>query len=204
MTRRPASEPALQSRRQRAGRKACGERQDGYWGAAERGHADQIEITVINDATARTASLQAGGVHIINRIEPKIVALVKRIPGVTIRNVPGKGHYVLIAHCNTAPFDNNDLRLALKYAVDREEMVAKILAGYGTVGNDTPMIKGYPLFDDDIEQRVFDPDKAKFHFKKSGHDGSILLRTSTSPSQGQSTPRSFSRQAPQSAASTSS
>ncbi|RVG81149.1 ABC transporter substrate-binding protein [Sinorhizobium meliloti] len=160
------------------GVKHVGERQDGYWGAAERGHADQIEITVINDATARTASLQAGGVHIINRIEPKIVALVKRIPGVTIRNVPGKGHYVLIAHCNTAPFDNNDLRLALKYAVDREEMMAKILAGYGTVGNDTPMIKGYPLFDDDIEQRVFDPDRAKFHFKKSGHDGSILLRTS--------------------------
>ena len=97
---------------------------------------------------------------------------------VTIRNVPGKGHYVMIAHCNTPPFDNNDLRLALKYAVDREEMVQKILSGYGTVGNDTPMIKGYPLFDDDIEQRKFDPEKAAEHFKKSGHSGSVLLRTS--------------------------
>lgn len=35
------------------GVKHVGELQDGYWGAAERGHADQIEITVINDATAR-------------------------------------------------------------------------------------------------------------------------------------------------------
>src|SRR3990170_113959 len=57
-------------------------------------------------------------------------------------------------------------------------MVQKILGGYGTVGNDTPMIKGYPLFDDDIEQRVYDAEKAAFHYKKSGHSGPVLLQTS--------------------------
>ena len=155
-----------------------GERHEGYWGSDKRGHADQVEITVINDATARTSALQGGQIHMMNRVEPKIVDLVKRVPGVTIRNVPGKGHYVFIAHCNTAPFDNNDLRLALKYAVDREEMVKKILGGYGSVGNDMPVTKAYALFSDDIEQRTYDPDKAAFHFKKSGHDGPVLLRTS--------------------------
>ena len=81
-------------------------------------------------------------------------------------------------HCNTAPFDNNDLRMALKLAMDREEMVDKILRGYGSVGNDFPINSAYPLFSDDIEQRKFDPDKAAFHYKKSGHYGSVLLRTS--------------------------
>ena len=38
--------------------------------------------------------------------------------------------------------------------------------------------QSYPLFTDDIEQRTFDPDKAAFHYKKSGHAGSVLLRTS--------------------------
>ena len=28
----------------------------------------------------------------INRVEPKIVELIKRVPGVTIQNVAGKGH----------------------------------------------------------------------------------------------------------------
>ena len=155
-----------------------GERFANYWMGDKMGFADQIEIIVINDATARTAALQGGQVHMINRVEPKIVDLVKRVPGVTIQNVSGRGHYVFIMHCNTAPFDNNDLRLALKYAMNREEMVEKILRGYGSVGNDFPINAAYPLFSDDIEQRTYDPDKAAFHFKKSGHDGPVLLRTS--------------------------
>ncbi len=155
-----------------------GERFANYWQGDKMGHADQIEIIVINDATARTSALQGGQVHMINRVEPKIVDLVKRVPGVTIQNVSGRGHYVFIMHCNTAPFDNNDLRLALKYAMNREEMVDKILRGYGSIGNDFPINAAYPLFSDDIEQRPFDTDKAAFHFKKSGHEGPVLLRTS--------------------------
>lgn len=143
-----------------------------------RGHADEFEILVINDATARTAALQGGQVDMINRLEPKIVDLVKRVPGVEVRSVAGRGHYVMIMHTNTAPFDNNDLRLALKYAIDREEMVEKVLRGYGSIGNDMPVNASYPLFDETIPQRMHDLDKAAFHYKKSGHDGSpIVLRT---------------------------
>jgi peptide/nickel transport system substrate-binding protein len=153
-----------------------GEKFANYW-RDDRGFADQIEIIVINDPTARTSALQAGQVDMINRVEPKVVELIKRVPGVTVQNVAGRGHYVFIMHCNTAPFDNNDLRLALKFALDREEMVQKILFGYGTVGNDTPINKAYPLYTE-IEQRKFDPEKAAEHYKKSGHSGSIILRTS--------------------------
>jgi peptide/nickel transport system substrate-binding protein len=142
-----------------------------------RGFADQVEILVINDDTARVAALQSGQVHMIERVPPKIVELVKRIPNVDIKSAPGRGHYVFIMHCDTAPFDNNDLRLALKYAINRQEMVDKILFGYGSIGNDMPINKAYPYFSDDVEQRTYDPDKAAFHFKKSGHNGPVLLRT---------------------------
>ena len=144
---------------------------------SDRGFADQVEILVINDDTARVAALQSGQVHMIERVPPKIVELVKRIPNVDIKSAPGRGHYVFIMHCNTAPFDNNDLRLALKYAINREEMLEKILFGYGSIGNDIPINKAYPYFSDDIEQTSFDPEKAAFHFKKSGHSGPITLRT---------------------------
>ncbi|CCV11227.1 ABC transporter substrate-binding protein [Mesorhizobium sp. STM 4661] len=155
-----------------------GEKFRDYWQGDKMGHADQVEITVINDATARIAALQGNQVHMINRVEPKVVEMVKRVPGITIQNVTGRGCYLFNMFCDTAPFDNNDVRIALKLALDREQMLDKILRGYGTVGNDFPINAAYPLFSDDIEQRAFDPDKAKFHYKKSGHSGPILLRTS--------------------------
>ena len=160
------------------GVREVGARYEGYWNSEKLGHADQVEILVINDSLARTAALQSGQIHMMNRVEPKVIEHVKRIQNVTIRNVAGSAHYVFAAQCNTAPFDNSDLRMALKYAIDRQEMVDKILAGYGTVGNDIPVNKAYPLFSDDIEQRVYDPEKAAFHYKKSGHSGPIVLQTS--------------------------
>ncbi|MDQ2067335.1 ABC transporter substrate-binding protein [Xinfangfangia sp. CPCC 101601] len=141
-------------------------------------HADEIEILAINDNTARTAALQAGQVHMINRVDPKIFELLQGAPGIQVRRVPGRGHYIFIMHCDKAPFDNNDLRMALKYGVNRQEMVDKILGGLGSLGNDFPINAAYPLFDDSFPQREYDAAKAKEYYEKSGHDGSpIILRT---------------------------
>jgi peptide/nickel transport system substrate-binding protein len=142
------------------------------------GHVDQIEILVINDNTARTAALQSGQVQMINRVDPKIVDLLKNVPTVQIKPVAGRGHYVFIMHVDKPPFDNNDLRMALKLAINRQEMVDKILGGLGSIGNDFPINKAYPLFDDTIPQRDYDAAAAAEYYKKSGHDGSpIVLRT---------------------------
>jgi len=142
-----------------------------------RGHFDRIEMVVINDATARNSALQSGQVDIINRVAPKVAKLLDRAPGLSVQSVTGPGHYVFVMHCDTPPFDNNDLRMALKLAINREEMLDKILQGYGTLGNDFPINGASPLFDDTIPQRVYDPEKAKEYYAKSGHDGSpIVLR----------------------------
>ena len=142
------------------------------------GHADEVEILVINDNTARTAALQSGQVHMINRVDPKIVELLKGVPGIRIEAAAGRGHYVFIMHLDKAPFDNNDLRMALKYAINRQEMVDKILGGLGKPGNDFPINAAYPLFDDSIAQREYDAAMAADYYKKSGHDGSpIVLAT---------------------------
>ncbi|KIC17935.1 ABC transporter substrate-binding protein [Leisingera sp. ANG-DT] len=148
-----------------------------YWDA-DRGHADEIEILVLNDDTARTAALQSGQVHFINRVSPKIANLLGRAPGLRIESISGRGHYCFLMHCDTAPFASNDLRMALKLAVDRQEMVDKVLRGYGSVGNDMPINAAYPLFSGDIEQRSYDPDQARHYYQKSGHDGPVVLKVS--------------------------
>lgn len=151
------------------------EKNPNYWG--DIGHAETIELIVINDNTARVAALQSGQVDMIDRVPPRTAGLVARAPGINVHQTSGPGHYVFIMHCDTAPFDNNDVRLALKHGINRQEMVDKVLFGYGSVGNDTPINASYPLYTE-IEQREYDPDKAKFHWDKAGVDEPILLRTS--------------------------
>ena len=154
------------------------EKNPNYWG--DDSHFDGVEILILNDETARMAALQSGQVDVVNRVPPRTAGLLARAPGIKIENVGGRGHYVFIMHCNTAPFDNVDLRMALKLAIDREAMVQTVLQGYGTVGNDFPINAAYDLFPEQIEQRTYDPEKAAFHYKKSGHEGPILIRTSDS------------------------
>ena len=151
------------------------EKNPNYWG--DIGHAETIELIVINDNTARVAALQSGQVDLIDRVPPRTAGLVARAPGINVHSTSGPGHYVFISHVDTAPFNNQDLMMALKYGMNRQEMVDKILFGYGSVGNDTPINASYPLFTE-FEQREYDPDKAAHHFKKSGHSGPVLLRTS--------------------------
>ena len=141
-----------------------------------RGHYDGVELLVINDATARTSALQSGQVDIINRIDPKVAKLLGQTPGIVVSNVSGRGIYVFNMFANTAPFDNKDLRMAMKYAINRQEMVDKILDGFGGIGNDIPVNAAYPLFTA-LPQREFDPVKAAEHYKASGHDGSPIVLT---------------------------
>jgi peptide/nickel transport system substrate-binding protein len=131
------------------------------------GHADEVEILVINDNTARTAALQSGQIHMINRVDPKIVELLKGVPG--IRSRPWRAGALCLHHaCDKAPFDNNDLRMALKYgdqpAGDGGQDPGR---AWLSRGNDFPINAAYPLFDDKFEQREYDAAKAAEHYKRS-------------------------------------
>jgi peptide/nickel transport system substrate-binding protein len=104
-----------------------------------RGHFDEVEMIGINDVNARTNALKTGQVHAINRCERKTVHLLEKMPGIKIIRSDGTKHYTVPMITTIKPFDNNDARLALKYAVDREQMVKVVLRGYGSVGNDHPI-----------------------------------------------------------------
>jgi peptide/nickel transport system substrate-binding protein len=140
-----------------------------------RGFVDSVETLAINDPTARMSALQSGSIHLMNRADPRTASQLQANSRLQLFNVSGAGHYCFPMRCDAPPFDNNDLRLALKYAVDREAMVRIVLRGYGRIGNDQPVPSFDPFFAADIPQRAYDPDKAKFHFQKSGHTGPVTL-----------------------------
>ncbi|MGI9499725.1 MAG: ABC transporter substrate-binding protein [Geminicoccaceae bacterium] len=144
-------------------------RHDGYW-KGDRAWFDSIEYTAVIDAAARGNALVTGEVHVISRPDLKTIQLLERRPGIDVEETSGTAHYGFPMRVDVAPFDNNDVREALKWAIDREELVQKILKGRGVVGNDHPIGRSnrYHATEEELPQRTYDPDKAKFHLKQAG------------------------------------
>ncbi len=135
-----------------------------------RGYFDAIELRSIVDPNARTSAMVAGDLDAIDKVDLKTAALLGRKPGIDLNVVAGNQHYPFAMSTNQDPFKDNNVRLALKYGIDREALVEKVLFGYGSVGNDHPIGPGQRFFNKDLEQRKYDPDKAKWHLKEAGLD----------------------------------
>ena len=144
-------------------------RNPNYW---KPGHAnfDEIEITQIGDTTARSQALQTDAIDCMNNVATNTVHLLKRVPNLKIHSTTGNKQITLPMRTDTAPFDNNDVRMAVKLMIDRKQWLEKVIQGYGELGNDSPIGPAniYRATADELPQRDYDPEKARYHLKKAG------------------------------------
>ncbi|HYM98239.1 MAG TPA: ABC transporter substrate-binding protein, partial [Aestuariivirgaceae bacterium] len=129
---------------------------------------DEIEVLSVVDVAARMNALISGEVDYVDRADLKTLDMMKANPDLAISEIAGFAHYTAPMHCTVAPFSDKNVRLALKYAVDRQELVDKILLGHGTPGNDNPIAKGVQFHVDPTVKHSYDPDKVKFYLKAAG------------------------------------
>jgi len=145
-------------------------RNENYW-KADRAFFDEVEILTVADQAARTNALATGAVDAIDRADLNTVDMLSGTGNVEVIETNGGTHFTLPMNATVAPFDNLDVRLALKYAIDRKAIVDTILSGHGIVANDNPIAPTNRYFDPTIPQRPYDPEKAKFHLDKAGMSG---------------------------------
>lgn len=144
-------------------------RNPNYW-KSDRAHFDGVEMLTVIDPAARQNALVTGEVDVIDRVDTNTAHLLKRAPGIKILATTGTQHYTFAMDTRVAPFKDNNVRMALKYAIDRQELVDKVLNGYGEIGNDHPISRSNRYHAADLEQHVYDPDKAKHYLKQAGLD----------------------------------
>jgi peptide/nickel transport system substrate-binding protein len=152
-------------------------RHDGYHrdGLA---HFAEVHIIALNDSNARQSALLTGEVDALSETDVRTVGLLARNPAMKVVEVASGTHPTIPMHIDFKPFDSLDLRLALKYAINRQEMVDKILFGHGSVGNDNPVSPAMPFYHA-LPARPYDPDRARFHLKKAGMEGVKLTLSSS-------------------------
>lgn len=157
------------------GVRSLGKRHPNFF-KSDRGHFDEVEIIHAPDVNTRTTALETGEVHAINRCEKKTFRLVKKMDGVQAIETQGMKHYTFAMLCDVPPFTDVKVRLALKYAIDREQILSQVLRGYGVVGNDHSVAPVNRYYYKDLPQRKYDPDKARFYMKKAGLSEDTVIK----------------------------
>jgi peptide/nickel transport system substrate-binding protein len=69
---------------------------------------------------------------------------------------------------DVAPFDDNNVRMAIKHCIDRQEILEKVFLGHGTIGNDNPIPLSVKFAIDPQPRHTFDPDKVKHYLSQAG------------------------------------
>jgi peptide/nickel transport system substrate-binding protein len=149
------------------GVRAVAKRNPNYWKEG-RAHFDEVETSNIADVVARTSALKTGQLDVIQQLDLKTVHLLKKSPGVQVIEVIGTAHTTIPMLTDLSPYDNNNVRLALKHAIDREQVLKTVYRGHGMVGNDHPITPANRYYASDLPTREYDPDKARHYIKKAG------------------------------------
>lgn len=150
------------------GRSLALKRNPNYWNGANAGFVETVEVVFIEDDAARMNAIRSGRVDIVNKVDLKTIGLMKRVRGIKVEDIKSGQLYSLPMMMDTPPFNDVNVRRALKYAINRQEMIDKVLYGYGTIGNDHPIAPSREFSNTSIPQTEYDPDKAKYYLKQAG------------------------------------
>lgn len=141
-----------------------------YWKEG-RAHFDAIELHCIADINARTTALQTGQIDAMGFVDTVTAPLLQAMPGINLIQTQGKLHHGFAMNVTDPLFKDRDVRLAMKLAIDREEVLAKIQGGYGSIANDQPLSKAYAYHNSSLPQHSYDPDQARALLEKAGATG---------------------------------
>ncbi|MFZ9039254.1 MAG: ABC transporter substrate-binding protein [Gammaproteobacteria bacterium] len=156
------------------GVKSVHSRNNNYW--RDGANLDAIEITAITDPVARVNALISGDMQMVTQIDPNAFRQVESADNVTLLSTPAALQLGICCLKNSEPGSSDDFVKGMQYIQDRERIVKRVLKGKGSIGNDTPISFAHGKdFCSELPQREYDPDKAKFHFKKSGYSSAELF-----------------------------
>jgi peptide/nickel transport system substrate-binding protein len=98
-----------------------------------------LQTYVIQEANSMLAGLQTGQIQFSQQVDYSVVAPLKSNKSVKLMPTGASTSMTMPMWTDKAPFDNNDVRTAMKMVVDRKQMVETVLQGYGVVGDDNPI-----------------------------------------------------------------
>jgi peptide/nickel transport system substrate-binding protein len=131
-----------------------------------------LVFRAIPEVATQVAELKTGGVDIIRNVNADLMADIKSHPQTGISTTPIlRVHYISL-DMRSAPFDKKAARQAANYAIDKQAVIQKMMAG---LGRQVATVVQPAAFGHDPEVRPFpyDPKRAKELLAQAGYPNGV-------------------------------
>lgn len=143
-----------------------------------RPYLDELIIIDFTDDSARLNALLGGTVDMIDQVAPSQRATIQGNGEFSLSETETAQWTPFVMRVDAAPFDDVQVRQAMRLLIDRPQMITQATGEAATLGNDI-FGKLFPGYDESIAQREQDLDQARSLLKAAGQeDLSVELITS--------------------------
>jgi len=145
-----------------------GERFEDYWG--EDPGVERLVWRIIPDAFTRKSEFLTGGLDVLPFMVAEWVPEVEANPDIRVESVLSARYIMVVLPVGTPPYNDQRVRHALNYAVNKEEIVEQLFQGWATL----PRGVVNPIMPEADPTRVlypYDPEKAKQLLDEARDDG---------------------------------
>ena len=149
-----------------SGKFVC-EKYDGYWGDVNTSVTSRV-IICMKDSSARSLALQNGEVDIVSDIPFSDLETLANSENIKVSKFNTARTYLYEYNMNKPVFQDEKVRKALIYAINKEEIVNDVLLGVGGVPEGM-LMSDIPWANTDVDTYDYDPDKAVELLAEAGY-----------------------------------
>ena len=153
------------------------ERNPDYWDQGKP-YLDKIVFRDISDSVVGIQRLLTGEVDYVGEISPQEVRQIEGRPGIALYPITVGRWYSLQWHVYEPPFNNEKLRQAVAYAIDKDRINEILMGGKGKISQG-PTPEGLWWYDPKIKSYPHDPEKAKALLAEAGYPNGFQFVLST-------------------------
>jgi len=143
-------------------------RNTNYW--RESAEISTFTVRASSESSTRVNSLISEESDIIVNVPPQEVSRVENNDGTGVAPVPSTRIIFNAMRYDVEPFDSQEFRQAVNYAIDLESIVQNVL---NTFGDQTaqPTLDGFFGYNEDLDPYPHDPEQAEALVEESGYAG---------------------------------
>lgn len=155
------------------GVRSVGVRNEEYWKDGKQ-FVDTVEFFGLPEESSRLNALRAGEIHLTTGINPRSSRLIEMSDNVELFVTESGTFSDVIMQKTDSVIGSDDFALGIKHLLQRETIQSSIYRDFASLANDHPIAPTMKYYDGSIEQRSYDPEKAKYHLEKAGVLGSTV------------------------------